>query len=70
MTAHDRPIGYGIDFGTSNSSVSIAYGDRVEVLAVNRLGEPVDASPAVAGKQLFLRGEKHLWCFEDPQAVA
>src|SRR5438270_12177376 len=34
MTAHDRPIGYGIDFGTSNSSVSIAYGDRVEVLAL------------------------------------
>jgi outer membrane protein assembly factor BamB len=39
--------------------------EKVEVLAVNRLGEPVDASPAVAGKQLFLRGEKHLWCFEE-----
>src|SRR5438132_8190516 len=34
MTAHDRPIGYGIDFGTSNSSVSIAYADRVEVLTL------------------------------------
>ncbi len=34
MTAHDRPLGYGIDFGTSNSSVSIAYRDRVEVLAL------------------------------------
>jgi hypothetical chaperone protein len=31
-----RPIGYGIDFGTSNSSVSIAYADRVEVLAFGR----------------------------------
>lgn len=27
-----RPLGYGIDFGTSNSSVSVAYPDRVEVL--------------------------------------
>ena len=28
------PVGYGIDFGTSNSSVSVAYADRVEVLAL------------------------------------
>jgi outer membrane protein assembly factor BamB len=40
-------------------------GDGLEVLATNRLGEPVDASPAVVGKQLFLRGEKHLYCIEE-----
>ena len=34
MTPHGRPVGYGIDFGTSNSSVSVAYDDRVEVLAL------------------------------------
>jgi hypothetical chaperone protein len=28
------PIGYGIDFGTSNSAISIAYPDRVDVLAL------------------------------------
>jgi hypothetical chaperone protein len=27
-----RPVGYGIDFGTSNSAVAIAYADRVEVV--------------------------------------
>jgi hypothetical chaperone protein len=27
-----RPIGYGIDFGTSNSAVAVAYADRVEVV--------------------------------------
>jgi hypothetical chaperone protein len=27
-----RPLGYGIDFGTSNSSVSVAYRERVEVI--------------------------------------
>ena len=29
-----RPLGYGIDFGTSNSAVAIAYADRVEVVSV------------------------------------
>jgi hypothetical chaperone protein len=28
------PVGYGIDFGTSNSAISVAYGDRVDVLAL------------------------------------
>jgi hypothetical chaperone protein len=29
-----KPIGYGIDFGTSNSAVSIAYADRVDILPI------------------------------------
>jgi outer membrane protein assembly factor BamB len=37
-------------------------GNELEVLATNKLGDPVDASPAAVGKQLFLRGEKFLWC--------
>lgn len=37
-------------------------GDSLEVLATNRLGEGVDASPAAVGGELFLRGEKHLFC--------
>src|SRR2546426_7868612 len=28
------PLGYGIDFGTSNSAVSIAYPDRVDVVSI------------------------------------
>jgi hypothetical chaperone protein len=28
------PIGYGIDFGTSNSAISVAYADHVDVLAL------------------------------------
>jgi len=38
--------------------------DRLEVLAVNRLDDPIDASPAAVGKQLFLRGERFLYCIE------
>jgi hypothetical chaperone protein len=30
------PVGYGIDFGTSNSAISIAYHDRVDVVALGR----------------------------------
>jgi outer membrane protein assembly factor BamB len=37
-------------------------GDKIEVLATNRLPDSFDASPAIVGKQLFLRGQKHLWC--------
>jgi hypothetical chaperone protein len=32
------PLGYGIDFGTSNSAISVAYADRVEVLALGAAG--------------------------------
>jgi outer membrane protein assembly factor BamB len=39
--------------------------DKLEVLAVNRLDDPIDASPAVAGRQLFLRGDKYLYCIEE-----
>ena len=39
--------------------------DRLEVLAINRLDDPIDASPAAVGKRLFLRGEKYLYCIEE-----
>jgi len=32
------PLGYGIDFGTSNSSIAVAYPDRVEVLGLGGSG--------------------------------
>jgi hypothetical protein len=38
--------------------------DKLEVLATNPLDDPVDASPVVVGKQLFLRGAKYLYCIE------
>lgn len=35
---------------------------NLEILAQNRLDDHFSASPAVAGKELFLRGEKYLYC--------
>ncbi|QDT10604.1 PQQ-binding-like beta-propeller repeat protein [Planctomycetes bacterium K23_9] len=34
-------------------------------LATNQLKERFDASPAIAGKQLFLRGAKYLYCIQE-----
>jgi outer membrane protein assembly factor BamB len=48
------------------TTLVLKAGDRLEVLATNRLGDPVDASPAAVGRQLFLRGEKNLYCIEGP----
>ncbi len=37
-------------------------GKTYEMVAQNQLGEEVNASPAVYDGQLFLRGDKHLYC--------
>src|SRR5262249_20751208 len=40
------------------TTVVLKQGDRLEVLATNAIGDPVDASPVLVGRQLFLRGER------------
>ncbi len=47
------------------TTMVLERGDKLKVLSVNRLNEPIDASPAVVGKQLFLRGAKHLYCLQE-----
>jgi outer membrane protein assembly factor BamB len=47
------------------TTLVLKQGDKLEVLATNRLDDPIDASPVVVGKQLFLRGEKYLYCIEE-----
>ena len=44
------------------TTLVLRQGDKLDMLATNRLDDPVDASPVVVGKQLFLRGEKYLYC--------
>jgi outer membrane protein assembly factor BamB len=46
------------------TTVVLRQADRVEVLATNKLGDPIDASPVLVGRQIFLRGEKYLYCIE------
>lgn len=49
----------------NGTAVVLKAGDELEVLAVNKLDDPIDASPVAVGRQLFLRGEKHLYCIEE-----
>jgi len=48
--------------GRDGRSVVIKDADQFEVIASNKLDDRFDASPAVAGEQLFLRGHAHLYC--------
>lgn len=51
--------------GRNGGSAVIKQSDTLEVLATNRLDEKFDASPAIAGNQLFLRGHEHLYCLAE-----
>jgi outer membrane protein assembly factor BamB len=48
--------------GRDGTTVVIKNQPKLEVLAVNRLDDPMDASPAAAGRELFLRSKKRLYC--------
>lgn len=48
----------------SGTTIVLKAGESVDVVSVNKLDDPIDASPAAVGKQLFLRGEKYLYCIE------
>ncbi len=48
--------------GRSGTTVVIKDAGKLEVVSTNSLGEGVDATPAPAGRELFIRGEKHLFC--------
>jgi outer membrane protein assembly factor BamB len=50
--------------GREGTVLVLKQGPIFEVLAKNRLDEGIDASPVVVGKQLYLRGSKHLYCIE------
>jgi outer membrane protein assembly factor BamB len=43
----------------------IKAGPQFEVLRTNSIGEPIYASPAIAGGRIFIRGDKHLYCIAD-----
>ncbi len=48
----------------SGTTVVLKAGATLDVVSVNKLDDPIDASPVAVGKQLFLRGEKYLYCIE------
>lgn len=52
--------------GRDGTTVVLKHGDSLEIVATNSIGEEVDASPALAENQLFLRSDAHLYCIAQP----
>ena len=49
----------------NGTTVVIRDSDRYERVAKNDVGETVDATPAPVDNELFLRGERHLFCIAE-----
>jgi hypothetical protein len=43
-------------------TVVLKHGPTFEVVAENKLSDGFDASPALAGRDIYLRGYKYLFC--------
>lgn len=51
--------------GRKGATLVLKNSDRYEVVATNILDDGFDASPVVVGDELFLRGEKYLYCIAE-----
>ena len=49
----------------NGTTVVIKDADKLEIVATNSVGETVDATPAPVDRELFIRGEKHLFCIAE-----
>jgi outer membrane protein assembly factor BamB len=44
------------------ATIVLSHAEKPKVLALNRLADSFSASPAAVGRELFLRGERYLYC--------
>lgn len=51
--------------GRDGKAVVIKDSDKFELVATSQLDDRFDASPAIAGKELFLRGHQYLYCIAE-----
>lgn len=51
--------------GRSGTTVVIDDAETFNVVSVNVVGEGVDATPAIVDEEIFIRGEKHLFCIAE-----
>lgn len=64
FNVYASPVGVGDRVyvaGREGTTVVLRHGPRYELLATNRLDDGFDASPAIAGSDLFLRGQQYLY---------
>lgn len=48
--------------GRDGTTLVFKHGNTFEVVASNKLDEQIDASAAIVGDEIFLRGKRHLYC--------
>lgn len=53
--------------GRDGTTVVLKHGRKLEVLATNKLDEPIDASPTIVDRQLYLRSMRHIYCIEESE---
>jgi len=67
-SVYSSPVGAnGNVYFCSREGVTLVlkHGKTFEVIATNDLGETIDSSPAIVGNEIFIRGEKHLFCIAE-----
>ncbi len=52
--------------GRNGTTMVLKNADTFEVLATNKLDDGIDASPAIVGNELYLKGMKYLYCIAKP----
>ncbi|MEZ6124867.1 MAG: PQQ-binding-like beta-propeller repeat protein [Planctomycetaceae bacterium] len=57
--------GYVYLTGRNGTTVVIRDSPNFEIVATNSVGETVDATPAPVAGELFIRGERHLFCIAE-----
>lgn len=51
--------------GRNGAAKVIKNSGKLEVLGTNKLDDRIDSSPAIVGKELFLRGHEYLYCLAE-----
>lgn len=57
--------GYVYVVNGAGTFVVLRAGDKLDVTAINKIGESVRATPAIVGNVLFVRSSEHLWAFAE-----
>jgi outer membrane protein assembly factor BamB len=56
--------------GRSGNTAVVTPSAQLKVERINKLGEPVDASPAIVGNEIYIRSRAHLYCIADTKTSA
>lgn len=51
--------------GRDGTAQVIRASDKYEVLATNKLDDPIDASPAIVGDEIYIKGKTHIYCIAE-----